>query len=216
MKTIYIQKILITYISFINFYAYSRAGIGITILSKDAVLELQSNNKEFLLSHQSNIESKVNPITNGNSIAEVTTCGAGDMIVGIPVFGVTQSITVMVRRVGTYNYWASANGVTFSASGYSESTGEKRVTLIASGTPLNEGSFDFFVNSSSGRCTFTRKTNNSPPFSLTSLTGHICQDRNLEANKATSSATDYIITHLFLQFMIVLILFLNSATLVQD
>lgn len=54
----------------------------------------------------------------------------GNLIVGVPVSGVTQTITILVRRIGTYNYWTSVNGITFSASGYFETTGEKKLFCL--------------------------------------------------------------------------------------
>lgn len=136
----------------------------------------------------------INQGSGGTAVAEVTSCGGsaemtGDMEVGFPVVGITETITVLVRKVGTYNYWASANGITFVGMGYFGSVGVQKVVLTASGTPLDDGSYEFRLDSSSG-CTFIRRVDGVLS-TIVSATGRTWEDRNLGADHVASSVTDY-------------------------
>ena len=66
------------------------------------------------------------------------TAGIPNMRLGVPVTGVTQTVTASsVATSGTYSLTTNTvNGVTFSGSGYLESGNNRTFTLTASGTPL--------------------------------------------------------------------------------
>jgi len=66
----------------------------------------------------------------------------------------TVKIKVIVDSVGTYNITtASANGISFAASGTFASTGEQTVILKASGIPAAAGSFNYTAGANG--CIFT-------------------------------------------------------------
>lgn len=85
------------------------------------------------------------------------TASAGTMTQGVPVTGVTQTITATVTTAGTYLIYATANGVTFSASGTFSGTGSQAIVLTAAGTPTATGSNSFVLNTTPG-CNFSRTT----------------------------------------------------------
>jgi hypothetical protein len=62
-----------------------------------------------------------------------------------------------VTTPGTYNISIPAvNGISFTGSGSLAATGAQNVTLIASGTPVAAGSFNYVINGSAGSsCTFS-------------------------------------------------------------
>jgi len=100
-----------------------------------------------------------NASTNGNAIIAAVTCNtasAGTLTTGIPVLGVTQTITVNVTQIGTYSIGTGAvNGVTFTASGNFTATGSQEVVLTATGTPVITGMNTYNLNIAPG-CSFTR------------------------------------------------------------
>lgn len=101
------------------------------------------------------------PTSNGTSVVSGYTCStasAGTLTAGIPVSGVTQTITANVTTVGTYNFSITTNGVTFAASGIFAGTGSQNVVLVASGTPLSAGNSTFNLNTSTS-CSFIRTVN---------------------------------------------------------
>ena len=103
----------------------------------------------------------VNPTTNGSANVSSYTVGTseGTMTKGIPVSGVTQTLTANVTALGTYNISAVKNGVTFAASGTFTNTGNQNVVLIATGTPVNNTSSPTGTNA-----TFTTNTTPSVTF----------------------------------------------------
>jgi hypothetical protein len=102
-----------------------------------------------------------NPSTNGTAVVSGYTCNtasSGTMTTGIAVSGVTQTITAIVTRVGTYGITATANGVTFTATGTFSATGAQNIVLTATGTPTAAGSNSFTLNTTPN-CSFSRTTN---------------------------------------------------------
>jgi hypothetical protein len=105
------------------------------------------------------------PSSNGTAIfsAHWTLEFAGNMRVGQNVSGVTHTIRVIRGKTGiqSYNISATANGVTFSASGSTNSGAVGRpfdIVLTASGTPTAAGNISF--NSDTNPVmTFTRTIN---------------------------------------------------------
>ncbi|MBP6072747.1 MAG: hypothetical protein KA481_03620, partial [Flavobacterium sp.] len=112
----------------------------------------------------------INVCSNGTSIIathDCSTSSVGSMTQGtaIPSNTVTQTITVNVTTVGTYNFTATSTtevGVTFSASGtFSAPTGSKTVVLKATGTPSTLGTHTYTLNTTPN-CSFTRSTGTIP------------------------------------------------------
>jgi hypothetical protein len=112
---------------------------------------------------------------------------AGIMIAGTAVTSVTQTITATVTQVGDYSITATANGVTFAATGAFAGTGAQSIVLTATGTPSAVGSNNFILNTSIN-LTFSRTTAGS----VTSATGKIWMDRNLGATRVATSSTDHL------------------------
>jgi hypothetical protein len=79
----------------------------------------------------------IQPTTNGTAVvsAYASASSAGTMAAGVGVSGVTETITATVTTVGTYDITATANGVTFAASGTFAGTGAQSIVLTATGTP---------------------------------------------------------------------------------
>ena len=112
----------------------------------------------------------INVSSNGTSVIathDCSTSSVGSMTQGtaIPSNTVTQTITVNVTTVGTYNFTATSTtevGVTFSASGtFSAPTGSKTVVLKATGTPSTLGTHTYTLNTTPN-CSFTRSTGTIP------------------------------------------------------
>ena len=75
-----------------------------------------------------------------------------------PVSNVTQTIRANVTKTGTYNLSTSTNnGITFSANGTFGSTGDKDITLTATGTPISAGNYSFTTNTNPS-LSFTRES----------------------------------------------------------
>lgn len=90
-----------------------------------------------------------------NAYSDCSTASSGTLTSGIPVSGVSQTITLDVTSIGTYVLSASANGVTFSGSGTFTSTGVQTIILTASGVPTSAGTASFTINTTPN-CTFNR------------------------------------------------------------
>jgi uncharacterized protein (TIGR02145 family) len=90
----------------------------------------------------------VSATSNGTAIISNLRIGNsnGDILVNTQSTSVSQEIIVNVDRIGTYDISTTSNGVTFSGSGTLNSTGEKTITLTASGTPIGNGSIIFNLN----------------------------------------------------------------------
>ena len=112
----------------------------------------------------------INASSNGTSVISTHDCATssvGTMTLGtaISLNTVTQTITVNVTTVGTYNFTATSateTGVIFSASGtFSAPTGSKTVVLKATGTPTVVGTHTYTLNTTPN-CSFTRTTGTIP------------------------------------------------------
>jgi len=110
----------------------------------------------------------------------------GVMIEGVPTAGVEQIITVDVKTVGNYTISATANNVTFSATGIFKATGVQDIVLIARGTPLARGDHKFTLNTSPTNCSFTRSTIET----IQGAAGRIWMAYNLGATAPASSSND--------------------------
>ena len=112
-----------------------------------------------------------NRTSNGTAYVNSYSCTStplGTMVVGSPVSGVAQRITVDVISTGSYSISATGNGVTFFKSSRFDRTGPQEIDLIATGTPENStGSFAF--NTTAAPCTFTRTAINNPTSGGTSV-----------------------------------------------
>ena len=128
-----------------------------------------------------------------NGVATVTnyvcnTLETGDMVVGIPISNVSQTITATVSVPGSYNINATANGVTFSASGNFTFTGDQEIILQATGTPIATGSHDFNLNTGSNSCSFKRNT--EIVLTVIGKTGKVWMAYNLGATAPATSMSD--------------------------
>lgn len=100
-----------------------------------------------------------NASANGTAIVSSYTCNTastGNLIIGTPAFGVTQTITAQVTTAGSYVISAVANGVTFAGSG-TVAIGTQTIVLTATGTPAALGTHNFTLNTTPN-CTFSRET----------------------------------------------------------
>ncbi|MBL0307102.1 MAG: hypothetical protein IPQ25_14020 [Chitinophagaceae bacterium] len=89
----------------------------------------------------------------------------------------TIKADVNVTTVGNYNITTTtANGVSFAASGIFSTPGNQQVTLYATGTPQNAGSFNYTINSGSSQCQFslTYTPNTTAAVYTTNSTGGLC------------------------------------------
>jgi hypothetical protein len=99
--------------------------------------------------------------SNGTSIIASLFClsgplyTSGTMTAGVPVSNVTQTIAVYPDTLGTYSIAATANGVTFAATGTFTSWGYQEIILTATGTPVSAGPFTFALNTTPS-CSFER------------------------------------------------------------
>jgi hypothetical protein len=128
--------------------------------------------------------SFVSPSSNGSALVSAYSCStatAGTLITGVPVSGVTQTITATVTTVGTYNIVTpTVNGVYFSATGTFAATGAQTIVLTATGTPTAAGNNSYTLNTTPN-CSFSRTTAN-PAVAPTnaigagSLSGKTCFD----------------------------------------
>jgi hypothetical protein len=98
------------------------------------------------------------------------TANAGNMTVGQSVSGVTQTITVDCSTAGTYNISATANGVTFFASGTIAVGTGINIVLTATGTPLTSGFHTYTLNTNPG-CSFNRNHISTPTVTILNCSG---------------------------------------------
>ncbi|PAM92767.1 hypothetical protein B4N84_21795 [Flavobacterium sp. IR1] len=126
-----------------------------------------------------------NPVAVANYTCN--TLETGTMTEGIPVSGVSQTITADVSTPGSYDISATNNGVTFSARGNFTSKGKHDVILHATGIPMAAGDHDFILNTSPNNCTFTRTTNIP---TVKGTAGKIWMAYNLGATKVPTAPTD--------------------------
>ncbi|PAM92766.1 hypothetical protein B4N84_21790 [Flavobacterium sp. IR1] len=175
----------------ITFSAQSQIGMGTPNPDPSAVLELASTQKGFLPPRLTTLQRDAivhppvgltifntiknclewynisgwynacgdNPVALANYTCD--TLETGTMTEGIPVSGVSQTITAAVSSPGSYDISTTNNGVTFSAKGYFTSKGNHDVILHAKGTPIAHG-FHTFTISGTATCSFGRSVNLSP------------------------------------------------------
>jgi hypothetical protein len=147
------------------------------------------------------------PTSNGSAIVSgyaCSTASAGTMVIGLGVFGVSQTITASVTTVGTYNISAISNGVTFSGTGTFTATGNQNIILTAIGTPIAVGTNIFALNTLPN-CSFNRATVDflcgtsnvtflyngaTVTYGTVSSNGQCWLDRNLGASRVALSSTD--------------------------
>ena len=103
----------------------------------------------------------LSPTSNGTAIISTfnscSTASAGTLTTGITVSGVTQTINVTVGIIGTYSISATANGITFAATGTFTNTGAQNIILTATGTPIASGTNTFTINTTPN-CNFVLNT----------------------------------------------------------
>ncbi|PAM92765.1 hypothetical protein B4N84_21785 [Flavobacterium sp. IR1] len=203
----------------ITFSVQSQIGMGTPNPDPSAVLELSSTQKGFLPPRLTTLQRNaiVQPAegltiynTNKNclewynksgwynscgdnppAVADYTcnTLETGTMTEGIPVSGVSQTITATVSAPGSYDISTTNNGVTFSARGNFTSKGKQDIILHATGIPIAGGDYDFILNTSPNNCPFTRTINSNIP-TVVGIAGKIWMEYNLGATKVPSSMND--------------------------
>ncbi len=97
--------------------------------------------------------------SNASALIESYNCtsSTGVLYEGYITSGVTQTVVANVLVAGTYLLSATANGITFSASGFFPATGLQTIVFSAVGIPTAPGSNDFTINTTPN-CTFNRTT----------------------------------------------------------
>jgi hypothetical protein len=78
-----------------------------------------------------------------------TTTGTYTALVALTTAN-TVSISVNVIKIGTYDVTTTNNGVTFTATGTFTTLGTNTLLLKGSGTPINQGLYDYSIASSNG------------------------------------------------------------------
>ncbi len=126
--------------------------------------------------------------TNGTAQVGGYNCSgadAGSLTVGIPVSGVSRTISANVVTVGTYNISITNAGITFAASGSFVVTGSQPIILTATGTPTYGGTQTFVINLIGG-CSFTRNITPAANFACTEAIGNYTPTGSLQSNIAYS------------------------------
>jgi hypothetical protein len=135
--------------------------------------------------------------TNGTAVVLEYNCvkvSAGTMKEGVPVSGVTQTITATVGTIGTYSISTTANGVTFSGSGTFSATGAQDIVLTTTGTPIVGGSTSFTLNTTPN-CNFTRSATSITTNGTAVVSGYSCAKNEagiMNVNKVVSGVSQTI------------------------
>jgi len=127
---------------------------------------------------------------NGVAVIDSYICNtneAGGMILGVPVSGVSQTITARVSTPGSYAITTTANGITFSAAGHFTATGDQKVVLQATGVPVSDGFHSFIIDTNGTTCSFRRETMSNI---VKGGSGKIWLSYNLGATAIPTSKTD--------------------------
>ncbi|PAM94091.1 hypothetical protein B4N84_13490 [Flavobacterium sp. IR1] len=127
---------------------------------------------------------------NDIAVVDSYTCNTkegGEMMIGVPVSGVSQTITARVTTPGSYAINATANGVTFSATGHFTATGDRKVVLQATGVPVSLGTNSFTLNTNGPSCSFDRETK---IHTVKGASGRIWMAYNLGATAVPTSKND--------------------------
>jgi uncharacterized protein (TIGR02145 family) len=97
--------------------------------------------------------------SNASSLILAYTCttSTGTLYEGYVASGVTQTVKAMVLIAGTYLLSATANGITFSASGIFPAIGLQTIVFKATGIPITTSSDEFTINTTPN-CSFNRTT----------------------------------------------------------
>lgn len=142
--------------SFLNGITFTASGIFTSTGTKTITLSASgtpedSGIMQYAINTSPNVSfnfTSISPTSNGTSIINNLRLGSanGDLLLNTSTNAVSQVIVVTVERIGTYNISGVKNGITFSGTGNLNSTGEKAITLSASGTPTITGSYSFDLN----------------------------------------------------------------------
>lgn len=113
-------------------------------------------------------------------------------------------VALNVGTTGPYEITSDTiDGVSFSASGFFSTTGNKTINLIGSGTPTSIGNKIYTVTYDTTTCQLRNLTYGTPPAGgscrgdseivdrVSGMTGRVWMDRNLGASRAATSFTDY-------------------------
>lgn len=137
---------------------------------------LNAGTNTFHFTYDSDICSIDIPVIDSNTPSAVFTLGAdasksctgavpgGIYQAGAPLgISNTLTITVNVTTPGAYTLGVTpVDGINFTKTGVFTSTGAQQITLIASGTPSNAGSFSFTISGAANNCSFSITVNPKP------------------------------------------------------
>jgi len=138
-------------------------------------------------------ETYTSVTSNASALIESYNCtsSTGVLYEGYITTGVTQTVVATVLVAGTYLLSATANGVTFSASGFFPATGLQTIVFSATGIPTTTGSNDFTINTTPN-CSFNRTT---LAYSLAPTTGTIAGNADCVSKTiSTRLCTEYSVT----------------------
>ena len=139
------------------------------------------------------------PSTNGSALIITYSCTTsnGSLYEGYVTSGVTQSVIINVTVAGTYFLAATANGITFSASGTATTLGLQTIIFKATGIPIAAGSNSFSINTTPN-CSFniTTLAANLVPLTGTISGNSACSAKTIstrpcEAYSVTVGSTAY-------------------------
>lgn len=137
--------------------------------------------------------------SNGSALIITYSCttSSGILYEGYVTSGVTQSVVINVTVAGTYLLSATANGITFSASGTANTLGPQTIIFKATGIPIATGSNNFIINTNPN-CSFTATTlaANLVPLTGTIAGNDACSAKTIsthpcEAYSVTVGTTTY-------------------------
>ena len=137
---------------------------------------LNAGTTTFHFTYDSDICSVDIPVIDPNTPSAVFTLGAdvsksctgatlgGNYQAGTPLDNSnTVTITVNVTTPGAYTLGVTpVDGINFIKTGVFTNTGAQQITLAASGTPSNAGSYGFTINGASNNCSFSITVNPKP------------------------------------------------------
>lgn len=130
-----------------------------TVILNGSGVPINSGAIDFTLNTQPNCNFTImldDPSTLGTGSVTSWGCQSGSLsgtlYLGENTLGknITKTIIADVTRIGTYNFIAMGNGVTFAASGTFTNLGTQNVILTASGIPSDTGTHTYSLNTSPG------------------------------------------------------------------
>lgn len=139
-------------------------------------------------------ETYTSVTSNASSLIASYDCisSAGILYQGYVASEVTQIIEATVLVAGTYLLTATANGITFSASGFFPAIGKQTIVFKATGIPLAASASDTFTINTTPNCSFQRTTEEANLYTLFGdiIGNTICENKII----STRGCTAYTVT----------------------